>query len=248
MAPQTPDDARARALLRRYGYLHEDVAAAPEVAAPEAAAGTQADQARAVAEYQRRHRLPPSGVLDAPTREHLSLGRCGWADRDLGGDVESVSLAETLGGAIEITWFLHPIPFAVPAPTAVSLAIATAFAMWQDVAPLRFVRQTQPQSARLMVAFTVVDGQRGVFGVTKVGGPLALDAGELWSLTNPPRFDGTADVLTIALHEIGHAVGVGHVESDPQAVMHGFYPPSGVAIRQAFTQGDHQAIAVRFST
>lgn len=177
--------------------------------------------------------------------------RCGWVDqpedqRRLA--IESLAAAFTLEGALVLPWFLAPIPNLGVDPSSLIDAVERAFAMWQEATPVRFPRQAQASSARLMVSWNPIDGLSGVIGRTHPGGPMQLDVAEHWSVTIPPREGANVDVLTIALHEIGHVIGIGDIPSDPTAVMHGFFGAGDVVIRRAFTTTDLQAIAARFST
>jgi hypothetical protein len=119
--------------------------------------------------------------------------------------------------------------------------------MWETVTPVQFPRQQQPGTARVHVGFAAIDGRRGILGKTFAGGPMELDASEAWSLSDPPTPSATADVLTIALHEIGHVMNIGD-HPNPDAVMHGFFGTGIPPIRRQFTVADFQAIRDRFGT
>jgi hypothetical protein len=238
MAPQASDEQKAIQFLRRHGYS----SVSPAEAVP------SSELAGAVAEYQKRHRLTVSGELDPPTRDHLSQSRCGWVDEPPE-RLQVQVMAETpfaASGALSLPWFLGPVPnFGIP-PAQVIAGIEQAFAAWQDVTPVLFPRQASPATARLIVSWGPIDGRMGVLARTLAGASTQYDQGEGWSLTDPPAPDANADILTIALHEIGHAIGIGDIPSDPSAIMHGFFGNGAAVVRRQFTATDLQAIAERF--
>jgi hypothetical protein len=87
-------------------------------------------------------------------------------------------------------------------------------------------------------------------GVVGVGGPIAAPVHDQWRTVSgvvyldapdlalaAMRGTGYAVARTVMLHEIGHLLGLGHVD-DPHAVM---YPSSGVI--GAYTDGDLRGLA-----
>jgi hypothetical protein len=248
MATQQINDAAVEQ-LRRYGYLLPVPEASRRVE-PQVA---QSDVSGAVTTYQVRHGLRVTGELDAETRAHLALSRCSWVDdpdapwRQRVDVMQPIIQGELAMAATDVGWFLTPIPMSAPPSANVDQAIATAFLMWSSVTPIRFVRQPQALMARVTVSFALIDGTGGRLGETFQGGPMRLDATERWSVSTPPSPGANADVLTIALHELGHAVGIGDIP-DPSAVMHGFFGSGAAVVRRAFTPSDLQAITARFGT
>jgi hypothetical protein len=180
-----------------------------------------------------------------------AASRCGWVDLT---DAErQLNMEWTAGmmwrvGPLSLEWFLAPIPNLGLDPGQIESAVEHAFAMWQGVTPVNFPRQLQAGNARLIVSWTPIDGQTGVLAKTLTGRTMQFDDGERWSMTNPPAASATADVLTIALHEVGHAIGIGDIPSEPTAIMHGFFGSGCAVIRHGFTPADHRAIAARFGT
>lgn len=112
-------------------------------------------------------------------------------------------------------------------------AIDHAFTTWSDNSNLRFIRLDSPDNADLIIKWVrgshgdvePFDGNGGIlahaFFPPPAGGTYAghlhFDDDESWSS------DGTGiDLETVALHEIGHLLGIMH-SNDPTAIMYATY-------------------------
>jgi hypothetical protein len=127
--------------------------------------------------------------------------------------------------------------------------IRTAFSTWSDTGEIAF-RETPPhEPAEIRVLWTPGPGDStgddpfyGPGGVVAVGyypfphydddlaGDLHLESSEPWSLTGQ---GGGVDVETVALHEIGHCLGIGHC-ANTRSAMYSAYQRR----RRALTQLD----------
>lgn len=122
--------------------------------------------------------------------------------------------------------------------------IASALAAWSAIADIQFVQVTDTHIASdglgavgdIRIGAHFFDGPGGILahaffpppnGPGTIAGDLHFDLGETWACNSGPS---VIDVGFVALHEIGHAIGLSHeppVSSGGQlAVMNPFYNPT----------------------
>ncbi len=104
-------------------------------------------------------------------------------------------------------------------------AIGDAFDVWEAVADIDFVQVASNQSPDITFDVVAIDGPSGVVGeattffqpLTGVDqallGNIIFDSAETWALE--PIFQ-TINFLTVAIHEIGHVLGLDHVNDVAQ--------------------------------
>jgi len=250
--PAARDRRWLQEYLRRFGYLDPDDL-------ERALARPESDDARlrdAIARFQRLRRLPVTGDVDDLTASIMERPRCGNPDLTFNA-ITRLFAADDLGA-----WPSRRISFAVdpnnaPALPAGTLArvVQQAFDIWTGAVPFDFVQRPIGQ-ANIFIAFrrgdhgdNVPDGSLdgrpgGVFGHgygpahPSLAGQAHLDADERWFLN--PGDDGSADLLSILAHEIGHTLGLPHETSDRQSIM---APDFRLAeIRRQLSAGDEQRI------
>jgi hypothetical protein len=190
--------------------------------------------ALALARYQELHRLRETGRFDEPTRDQMTMPRCGLADLEDGVRFDA-----------RCSWDRTRLTFAFGQGTAQIpgndefQAVRNAFSTWQAVIPLTFQEVSlagdpdivvewrpanDPDHSMVGQSIAHSDYPPGCDVITSVlPKPLHLDNDEVgWALG---AVANRHDVQSAALHEIGHLLGLGHSEI-PAAVMADGLPPN----------------------
>lgn len=214
----SPGFAEVQRYLRSFGYLRRGAYTPGQV---------DPSTSEALRKYQERHDLTPTGTFDEPTREQMLKSRCAMPDMRNG-----------VAFLTACPWGRRTLTFAFDTGTndisgvGEFDAVRAAFATWAAVGQLTFIEVTTAQNPDVRIGWRPANDQ----DLSMVGGVLAhADFPPNCSvvtntLPKPVHFDdsehtwsvGAAvsafDVETVALHEIGHILGLGHTNV-PGSVM-----------------------------
>lgn len=250
--PTTPPLARGQAhaqlvpvqnFLQHFGYL------APATFGP----GVLDDAtAAALSLYQRRNALPVTGLFDEATKAQMLVPRCGLPD-------EGPGIAFAPGCA----WPTPQLTFAFEDGTADTAgefaAVMQAAVSWANAAKVTLTRVLRHQSPDVVVDWRPAnDPDRSMVGtvlahadfppacsVVTSGLPKPVhfdDSENIWSVTPS---SGTFDIQSVALHELGHILGLRHSDV-PGSVMFPGMPPN--ATKRVLTLDDAAGIRQLYPT
>ncbi|KAJ0965492.1 hypothetical protein J5N97_026630 [Dioscorea zingiberensis] len=189
----------------------------------------------AIKTYQKNFRLNVTGVLDPSTIDQMTLPRCGVPDIING--TSTMASKSSLHGRGLYTYFTgnprwppfqSQLTYAFTSTSTVSISVSTlreifsrAFARWADATTLTFTEVEN--DADITIGFFSGDhgdGEPfdGVLGTlahafSPTDGRFHLDAAEQWVAdgdVTTASSDAAIDLESVAVHEIGHLLGLGH--------------------------------------
>lgn len=185
----------------------------------------------AVKKYQRFHGLEETGIIDEATRKDMEMPRCGVADLEDGTEHHDPGVSSFV--ASQGKWNSNHLTFKFIngtndlAGTSERNIVRQAFEVWAQVTPLSFSEVTGSADATFLISWVTGDhGDNSPFDgpghilahafypppinpQPGLAGDIHFDEAEHWSTTHNGN-TGEIDLLTVAIHELGHALGLKH--------------------------------------
>ncbi|KAJ4833856.1 hypothetical protein Tsubulata_029876 [Turnera subulata] len=219
--------------LQKFGYLNDSTG------------GVDDDSMEgAIRTYQINFNLKPTGVLDDETVATMMMPRCGVADithgktRMKAGNHQHTDYVFYEGEpkwpltSKILTWKLMP----GSRQDAVAPVRDYALLSWAGIGPFAYEQVGEDAISQIAIGFRTREGgdpigkMDGPYGVLAYAFPpqdghMYFDGDENWAINAPTPQQ--IDMGTVALHELGHILGLGH-SSDPSAVMFPIVQPGTI--------------------
>ncbi|XP_022134118.1 metalloendoproteinase 3-MMP-like [Momordica charantia] len=200
----------------------------------------------AVKTYQKNYNIDASGILDAKTITQMRTPRCGVQDffngttwmrssmdhKNRDGRFHTVSHYSFFGGKPKwpASKFHLSYAFLPGYPSEAIEPVDRAFSKWASETHFTFSKISNYKKSDIKISFEIedhgdfasFDGMGGILAhaFPPTDGRLHFDAHEPWSVG---ALSGYFDVETVALHEIGHLLGLQH-SSIEAAIMYPTIP------------------------
>ncbi|XP_078600106.1 stromelysin-2-like isoform X2 [Branchiostoma floridae x Branchiostoma japonicum] len=226
MRQKVPNVTMAVKYLDQFGWYKGDE---EEMGTVRSASDMSTSMIEAVCKFQKFADLDVTCTIDEPTLDMMNVPRCG---------VRDVRVANfVLGNRWDHTDLTYNFKNFSPdlKEEEQKDAIAKALDLWAQVTPLTFTLVAPDDEADIVIQFlsgdhgdgSPFDGNGGTLGHAffpgdGIGGDTHFDEAEVFNIVTPGEFTTAVDMMTVAAHEFGHALGLGH-SNIQDALMAPFY-------------------------
>ncbi|MBN3283716.1 MMP21 protein, partial [Polyodon spathula] len=192
---------------------------------------------KALKHFQEANSLPVTGLLDSVTKEAMNRPRCGVPDHKASPEVKNINSFDqsndTRFSKATLKWRLLGEGYSAWLPIDDQrYTLKQAFRTWSEVMPLNFEEDLTSLASQIDIKLgfgtrrhlgcsQAFDGTGQVFAHAWHLGDIHFDDDEHFV---PPKSNQGTSLLKVVVHEIGHVLGLSHINR-PGSVMQANYIP-----------------------